>query len=121
MVSIHSGQSQKFVRSVDFVANDKGIFELKKVLIMPIGRLQQFQDAVIEVEFEIQGCFRSISGKATYDASHPDLGPVLRVRVVDPSGNFEILIAESEWSGSIEESKLPGCDYRLSLTSWTPC
>jgi len=88
---------------------------------MPTGSLEQFHGAWIEVELEIQGRLRSISGKGSYDASHADLGPILTVLVADPCGDFEILIAESEWSGCIEDSNVPGCDYRLSLATGTPC
>ena len=121
MVSIFNRESQKHLRRVDFATDVKGVFEFKKVFAMPIGRLQQFHGAMIEVELDIQGHLRAISGKGSYDADDPDLGPVLRILVVDSSGNFEVLIAESEWSGHIGVSKLPGCDYRLSLASRTLC
>jgi len=88
---------------------------------MPIGRLQQFHGAVIEVELDIQGHLRSISGKGNYDPSYTDLGPVLRILVADSTGDFEILIAESKWSGRFETSNLAGCEYRLSLASGTLC
>jgi hypothetical protein len=73
----------------------------------------------IEVELEIQGSVRSICGKGVYDARDPDLGSVLRILVNDPSGNFEFLLADNRWSGSIEASDLPGCDYRISLANFT--
>ena len=115
MVSISQGQSQRSVRALDFIAEANGVLEFKKVPVMASGQLQQFHGAVIEVELEIQGSFRSISGKGSYEASYPDLGPVLKILVGDPSGDFEILLAESDWSGHFEKSKLPGCHYRLSL------
>lgn len=88
---------------------------------MPIERLQQFHGAMIEVELEIQGCLRSIAGKGSYDANDPDLGPVLRIAVLDPSGSLELLIAESDWSGQFEASNRSGCDYRISLANSTAC
>jgi len=87
--------------------------------VMPIGRLQQFHGAVVEVELEIQGCSRSICGKGSYDANDPNLGPVLRIAVPDPSGNLELLIAEADWSGQFEASKRSGCDYWISLANST--
>jgi len=62
-----------------------------------------------------------VSGKGNYNTCDPDLGPVLRVLVNDPSGDFEILIAESEWSGHIARSNLPGCDYRICFSGGMPC
>lgn len=82
---------------------------------MPIIGLKQLHGATIEVEFEIQGRLRSISGQGSYDGSDPDLGAVLRILVGDPSETLEVLISESNWSGRLEPSELPGCDYRISL------
>jgi len=87
---------------------------------MPNGRLQQLHGATIEVELEIQGISRSITGRGNYDERDPDLGSVLRILVSDPSGDFELLITESSWSGKLEASELGGCDYRISLSAGTP-
>ena len=72
--------------------------------------------AVIEVELNVLGSVRSVSGKSVYDGNDPELGPVLRILVSDPLGSFELLLAESSWDGRLESSKLPGCDYRVSFT-----
>ena len=88
---------------------------------MPARRLQQMHGAMIEVELEVLGSLRSVSGKGVYDESDPDVGPALRILVSDPSGDFEFLLPESKWGGSFESSDLPGCDYRISLASCTRC
>jgi len=106
---------------VDLAANPAAILELKKVFVMPKGRLEQLHGSSIEVELENQGSLRSITGRGNYDERDPDLGSVLRILVSDPSGDFELLIAESSWSGTLESSELPGCDYRISLSACTPC
>ena len=83
---------------------------------MPNGRLQQYHGAMIEVELNVQGSLRSVSGKGVYDTSDPDLGRVLRILVSDPGGDFEFLLSESKCAEMhLESSDRPGCDYRLSL------
>ena len=106
---------------MDLAVNPAAMFEFKKVFVMPSGRLQQLHGSTIEVELEIQGSSRSITGRGNYDRKDPDLGPVLRILVSDPGGDFELLIAESSWSGTLESSDLAGCDYRISLSACTPC
>ena len=111
----------KHLRGADLASDDQVIFEIKKVSGMPIGRLQQFHGAMIEVELEIVGRLRSVTGRGVYDACDADFGPVLRVVVSDPSGNFEVFLAESKWGGCFEPSALPGCDYRISFRSCPAC
>jgi hypothetical protein len=111
----------KSLRRADLAANPMAIFEFKKVFDMPIGRLQQLHGTIVEVELEIEGSLRSITGQGKYDAKDPDLGSVLRILVSDPSGDFEFLIPESSWSGRLESSDIPGCNYRISLSTCTPC
>ena len=83
---------------------------------MPNGRLQQYHGATIEVELNIQGSPRLVSGKGIYDMANPDLGRVLRILVSDPEGDFEFLLSESKCAElHFESSDRPGCDYRLSL------
>gem|GEM_PF-2397437 len=106
---------------MDLAANPTATFEFKKVFVMPNGRLQQLHGSTIEVELEVQGCLRSITGRGNYDEKDPDLGSVLKILVSDPRGDFELLIAESGWSGTLKSSDLPGCDYRILLSACTPC
>ena len=109
----------KGISRADLASNSTSIFESKKVFVMPNGRLQQLHGSTIEVELEFQGGLRSITGRGNYDNKDPDLGSVLRILVSDPRGDFELLIAESSWSGTLESSRLPGCDYRISLSACT--
>jgi hypothetical protein len=113
MVSFSFGTANS--RSADVVF--EAVYDIKKVALMSAGRLQQFHGAWIEVEFEVQGSLRSVKGKGSYQSNDPDLGPVLKILVADPLGDFEFLIAESNWDGNVESSELPGCNYRVSLTT----
>ena len=121
MVSINNLTKAGGFRGVDLAANSIAIFEFKKVFVMPKGRLQHLHGSSIEVELQIQGSSRSITGRGSYDERDPDLGSVLRIVVSDSKGEFELLVAESSWSGTLEPSDLPGCDYRISLSACTPC
>jgi hypothetical protein len=111
----------KHLRGADLASDRNAHFEVKKAFDMPTGRLQQLHGAMIEVELDVSGSIRSISGKSVYDASDPELGPVLRIVVSDPSGSFEFLLTEAKWDGRLESSKLPGCDYRVSFTGGPSC
>ena len=88
---------------------------------MPSGRLQHLHGAIIELELGLERDPSTVTGKGIYEAHDPDLGEALRILVRDPCGDFEILLSESNWSGCIEASSLPGCDYRISLASCATC
>ena len=77
--------------------------------------------AMLEVELEILGSLRSVIGKGIYGNDNPDVGPALRILVSDPCGDFELILPDSTWEGSVETSDLPGCDYRISLAKSTAC
>jgi hypothetical protein len=115
MLSNSYREAGKQFRGADLGSDQKTTVEFKRTFVMPSGRLKQLHGATIEVELEIQGRLRSISGQGEYDGSDPDLGAVLRILVGDPSEAVEFLISESNWSGRLELSELPGCDYRISL------
>jgi hypothetical protein len=85
--------------------------------LTPTTQLQQLDGAQIEVELEIQGELRCVCGKGVYDPRDPDLGRVLRIVVRDPSGNFEFLVADAKWTGQVQSSDIPGCDYRISFAN----
>ena len=95
----------------------KVVCEFKEARAMPSGRLKILDGAVIEVDLGLERGRSTIVGKGIYEESDPDLGPTLRILVSDPSGDFEILFSESNWSGSFAASKLSGCDYRISSSS----
>lgn len=121
MVSTDYPEAGKNLGGADMVSRHKGTFEFKRWFAMPNGRLQQLHGTTIEVELDVQGSLRSITGQGSYHVNDPDLGSVLRILVSEPSGDFEFLIAESSWSGKLESSDLPGCDHRISLVSCKPC
>jgi hypothetical protein len=77
--------------------------------------LRQLDGSMLEVELSIGDELRQVQGRAKYVKSDPDLGSVLKIFVDDLMGEFEILLPEMTWQGSLESSDTPGCDFRLSL------
>jgi len=69
----------------------------------------------IAVHIVVQGREQFVKGRATYEAD-PDLGNVLRVLVADPSGEFELVVAEAQWDGRILPGQAVGCDYLIRLS-----
>jgi hypothetical protein len=101
--------------SEDSERNDNCLLSVERTFALTTTQLPRLHDARFAVEIEIQGELRYIYGRGVYDPNDPDLGSVLRILVDDPCGDFEFLIPEPEWSGRIESSHIPGCDYRVSL------
>jgi hypothetical protein len=115
MADVDLWRAGKYLRGADLASSGNAHFELKKVIEMPMEGLHHLHGATMEVEVEVLGNLRSVTGKSRYDARDPDLGPVLRIQVSDPMGDFELLLVESTWNGLVESSNLPGCDYRVSF------
>jgi hypothetical protein len=69
----------------------------------------------VAVHIVVQGREQFVKGRATYE-SDPDLGNVLRVLVCDPSGEFELVVAEAQWDGRILPGQAVGCDYLIRLS-----
>jgi hypothetical protein len=62
----------------------------------------------------IQGREQLLRGKGVYE-DDPDLGGVLRIQVADPSGDFELLLVEDQWTGTLQSGAALGCDYLVRL------
>jgi hypothetical protein len=43
------------------------------------------------------------------------VGPVLKIHIPDPAGEFDVVLHESRFKGPILEDKESGCDYRIAL------
>ncbi|HZN34377.1 MAG TPA: hypothetical protein VFB80_11180 [Pirellulaceae bacterium] len=55
-----------------------------------------------------------IRGQGQFEVD-PDLGRVLRVKVKDPDGDFELVVSEAKWNGQVLPGQAVGCDYLLRL------
>ena len=66
----------------------------------------------LEVSFGTRKCV--LKGVGQYE-SQGEFGPSLRVGIQDPSGNFEIILRESQWTGQITTGERFECDYAVQL------
>ena len=82
---------------------------------MPRSHLRHLDGAMLEVEVSISEELRQVQGRAKYVDLDPHFGPVLKILIDDQMGGFEILLPELTWHGPLEQSDIPGCDFRLSL------
>ena len=81
--------------------------------------LREFHRSVIEVDLEIEGLRRTFKGEARYDHD-PVHGPVLWIQIKDHPSSLELMLTEEAWKGKFHASELPGCDYRILLSSRRP-
>ena len=80
--------------------------------------LAEFADRKIAIEADIDGRSTVLCGIAAYERL-PGIAAVLRIRVADPLGDFDIVLHEDQWSGPILADHQWGCDYRISLSTAT--
>ena len=83
--------------------------------------LEQMHGSSIEVQLEVQGTLRVITGLGIYENEFPELGPALRILVSDPCGDFELIVPESNRVVCLSDSNQSHCDYRISLTNSAAC
>ena len=68
----------------------------------------------VAVHLVVDGREQFLKGLAQFEEDR-ELGRVLRVKIADPSGNFEFVFSESKWQGQILPGQAVGCDYLLRL------
>jgi hypothetical protein len=74
----------------------------------------------IAIDVEINGRQVTLHGVAAYETL-PKIGAVLRVHVLDPAGDFDVILQEGRWSGPILTDRTSGCDYRIALQASELC
>ena len=87
---------------------------------MPNYRLQQLDKRTVAVELSVQNRRTILRGHGHFEPTG-EFGPVLRVGVEDPAGNFEILLKEREWDGRIESGERFDCDFAVQLDAACLC
>jgi hypothetical protein len=83
---------------------------------MAVTALRELDQHSVAVELNVQGQARLVKGTAHYEAQGP-LGAALRIEIVDPTGNFELLLREDRWNGQIVSGQPFGCDYAVLLSA----
>ena len=87
---------------------------------MPNLRLQQLNNRTIAIELSVQNRRTVLRGIGHFEPAG-EFGPVLRVGVSDPAGDFEILLKEREWDGRIESGARYECDFAVQLDASCLC
>jgi hypothetical protein len=82
--------------------------------------LQHLHQTRIAVDMEVSGRQVHVTGVATYERDF-QLGPVLKIHIPDPAGDFDLVLREDRWNGQVVKATVPGCDYRISLTAADLC
>jgi hypothetical protein len=82
--------------------------------------LAKLANRTVAIDVEINGRPQRLRGRAAYEAVS-GVGPVLRIHIADPAGDFDVLLEESRWNGPIVEDRQSGCDYRIALTAANLC
>jgi len=83
-------------------------------------KLRQLHQRTIALEMSIANRKCVVKGIGQFDAQG-ELGPALRVGISDPSGNFEILLKESQWNGRIQTGEHFSCDFAVQLDATCVC
>ena len=83
---------------------------------MPASKFQRLVQHSIAIELEVRGRSVQLSGIANYERQS-DLGAILRVHVVDPAGDFDLILREDTWKGEIVSGGKSGSDFRIILAA----
>ena len=78
--------------------------------------LEQANNRTVAIDLDLNGRRVSLKGHAIYEAD-PALGFVLRILVSDSAGNFELVLDQNRWSGTLIPDAETGCDFRVALAN----
>jgi hypothetical protein len=74
----------------------------------------------IAIEVEINGRQVTLRGVAAFETLS-NVGPALRIHVLDPAGEFDVILQQGRWNGPILADRTSGCDYRIALQASELC
>ena len=80
---------------------------------MPAPSLARLNDRIIAVDLVIAGRQVRVRGTGHFEAV-AEAGPVLKIHVADPAGEFDILLHEGQFTGPIWEDAQTG-EVRIAL------
>jgi hypothetical protein len=72
----------------------------------------------VEVVFPDRRCV--LKGRGHFEL-RGEFGPCLRVNIADPTGDFEILLKQNQWSGQILTGEKFSCDFAVQLDANCLC
>lgn len=81
---------------------------------MPSLTFQTLAERSIAIDISINGREVRLQGRGEL-AELSGIGPVLKIHIPDPAGEFDVVLHESRFKGPILEDKDSGCDFRIAL------
>ena len=86
---------------------------------MPAPSLEHLHERMIAIDLSIAGRHVHVRGLGRLERL-PDAGRVLKIHVVDPAGEFDILLHEGRFQGPIVEDAATG-EVRIQLQAAELC
>jgi hypothetical protein len=87
---------------------------------MPVFTLQSLGDHTIAIDLCINGREVRLRGTGVLEEL-AGAGPVLKIHIPDPTGDFDVVLHEGRFQGPILEDKASGCDFRISVQASDLC
>ena len=87
---------------------------------MPTTDFRELSNCTIAIELDVNGQHRVLRGVAVHEQL-PGTVSVLRIRVSDPAGDFELILDEDRFDGEILRDKQSDCEFRISLGAANLC
>jgi hypothetical protein len=87
---------------------------------MPTTDFRELNNCSIAIELDLNGRPRVLRGVAVYEQL-PGTVSVLRIRVSDPAGDFELILDEDRFDGEILQDKQSDCEFRIPLAAGNSC
>jgi hypothetical protein len=88
--------------------------------LMEVYELRQLDQRTIALEVSIANRKCILKGTGRYEP-RGEFGASLRVGVKDPTGNFEVVLKESQWNGRIHTGEEFDCDFAVQLDASCLC
>jgi len=83
---------------------------------MQDSALRKLDKRTIAIELAVRDQKSIFKGVGHFDG-HGKSGPVLRVEISHPLGNFAIQLRANEWKGQVDSGEQFGCDFLLHLNA----
>jgi hypothetical protein len=87
---------------------------------MAASSFERLHQRRIAIEMDSGESSVRFCGTATYEPLS-EIGPILRIQVADPAGDFDLILSEENWTGKIEKEPGSGCDFCITLTVSNLC
>jgi hypothetical protein len=80
----------------------------------------ELANRTVAIDLEINGRPIRMYGVAVYETL-PTVGEVIRIRIPDPAGEFDVILEPDRWNGVVHADRKSGCDFHISLSEADLC